>query len=93
VFWDELFVFPFLLMRLPGVARSLLMYRWRRLPRARRAATEAGYRGAMYPWQSGSDGRDETPKMHLNPSSGRWLEDHTDLQRHVGIAVAHNVWQ
>lgn len=93
VFWDELFVFPFLLLRLPRVARSLLMYRWRRLPQARRAAADAGYRGAMYPWQSGSDGRDETQRMHLNPVSGRWLEDHTDLQRHVGIAVAHNVWQ
>lgn len=93
VFWDELFVFPFLLLRLPHVARSLLMYRWRRLPQARRAASDAGYRGAMYPWQSGSDGREETQRMHLNPASGRWLEDHTDLQRHVGIAVAHNVWQ
>ncbi|MFJ3405943.1 glycoside hydrolase family 65 protein [Promicromonospora sp. NPDC090134] len=93
VFWDELFVFPFLLLRLPHVARSLLMYRWRRLPRARQAASDAGYRGAMYPWQSGSDGRDETQRTHLNPVSGRWLEDHTDLQRHVGIAVAHNVWQ
>ncbi|WP_277210689.1 glycoside hydrolase family 65 protein [Isoptericola croceus] len=93
VFWDEMFVFPFLLLRLPHVARSLLMYRWRRLPQARRAASDAGYRGAMYPWQSGSDGRDETQRMHLNPASGRWLEDHTDLQRHVGIAVAHNVWQ
>lgn len=93
VFWDELFVFPFLLLRLPHVARSLLMYRWRRLPQARRAASDAGHRGAMYPWQSGSDGREETQRMHLNPASGRWLEDHTDLQRHVGIAVAHNVWQ
>ena len=47
VFWDELFVFPFLLLRLPHVARSLLMYRWRRMPQARRAASDAGYRGAM----------------------------------------------
>jgi trehalose/maltose hydrolase-like predicted phosphorylase len=93
VFWDELFVFPFLLLRLPQVARSLLMYRWRRLPAARRAASDAGHRGAMYPWQSGSDGRDETQRVHLNPASGRWLEDQTDLERHVGIAVAHNVWQ
>ncbi|MFD7307213.1 glycoside hydrolase family 65 protein [Promicromonospora sp. NPDC059942] len=93
VFWDELFVFPFLLLSFPRVARSLLMYRWRRLPRARQAAADAGYRGAMYPWQSGSDGRDETQRVHLNPASGRWVEDHSHLQRHVGIAVAHNVWQ
>ncbi|MFI9489248.1 glycoside hydrolase family 65 protein [Promicromonospora sp. NPDC052451] len=93
VFWDELFVFPFLLLCLPRVARSLLMYRWRRLPRARTAAEDAGYRGAMYPWQSGSDGRDETQRLHLNPASGRWVEDHSHLQRHVGLAVAHDVWQ
>ncbi|MFI8527618.1 glycoside hydrolase family 65 protein [Promicromonospora sukumoe] len=93
VFWDELFVFPFLLLGFPRVARSLLMYRWRRLPRARRAAADAGYRGAMYPWQSGSDGRDETQRVHLNPVSGRWVDDHSHLQRHVGIAVAHDVWQ
>ncbi|MGW5361919.1 glycoside hydrolase family 65 protein [Actinopolymorpha pittospori] len=93
VFWDELFVFPFLTLRLPEVARALLMYRWRRLPQARRAAWECGYRGAMFPWQSGSDGRDETPRQHLNPRSGRWTPDHSHLQRHVGLAVAYNVWQ
>jgi trehalose/maltose hydrolase-like predicted phosphorylase len=31
--------------------------------------------------------------LHLNPRSGRWLPDHSHLQRHVGIAVAYNVWQ
>ena len=47
----------------------------------------------MYPWQSGSDGREETQELHLNPHSGRWLPDHSRLQRHVGSAVAYNVWQ
>ncbi len=93
VFWDELFVFPFYSLRFPEIAHSLLMYRWRRLPAARRGARAAGHRGAMYPWQSGSDGRDETPTVHLNPRSGRWVPDNSRLQRHVGIAVAHNVWQ
>ena len=31
--------------------------------------------------------------LHLNPLSGRWLPDTTYLQRHVGLAVAYNVWQ
>jgi trehalose/maltose hydrolase-like predicted phosphorylase len=93
VFWDELFVFPILNLRFPEVTRALLRYRHRRLPAARRAAREAGYLGAMYPWQSGSDGREETQRVHLNPRSGRWLPDHSHLQRHVGIAVAYNVWQ
>ncbi len=93
VFWDELFVFPVLHVRSPEVARSLLRYRYRRLPAARRAALAAGYDGAMFPWQSGSDGREETQQIHLNPRSGRWFDDHSHLQRHINIAIAYNVLQ
>ncbi|GGZ19600.1 glycoside hydrolase family 65 protein [Streptomyces poonensis] len=93
VFWDELFVLPYLNLHFPEVSRALLHYRHRRLGRARTAARHAGRRGAMYPWQSGSDGREETQRLHLNPSSGRWLPDHSHLQHHVGSAIAYNVWQ
>ncbi|MGW0198765.1 pyridoxamine 5'-phosphate oxidase family protein [Nonomuraea sp. NPDC003201] len=92
VFWDELFVQPWLALRFPEVSLGLLRYRWRRLPEARAAARSAGYEGAMFPWQSGSDGREETPALHLNPLSGRWLPDRSRLQRHVGLAIAYNVW-
>lgn len=91
IFWDEVFVLPFLNLRLPALSRSLLMYRYRRLEEARHRAAEAGYSGATYPWQSGSDGREETQLLHLNPRSGRWLPDHSSLQRHVDHAVAFNV--
>jgi trehalose/maltose hydrolase-like predicted phosphorylase len=47
----------------------------------------------MYPWQSGSDGREETQIVHLNPKSGRWLPDNTHLQRHVNAAIAYNTWR
>ena len=93
VFWDELFIFPVLNLRLPTITRSLLRYRYRRLLEARRAAKLAGYRGAMYPWQSGSDGREESPELHLNPRSGRWRPDPSHRAYHIGIAVAYNVWQ
>ena len=93
IFWDELFIFPFFTFRLPELTRALLLYRYRRLPQARIAARQAGYQGAMYPWQSGSDGREESQVVHLNPSSGRWIPDHSALQRHVNIAIAYNVWQ
>ncbi|MZF86012.1 glycoside hydrolase family 65 protein [Streptomyces sp. SID5643] len=93
VFWDELFVLPYLNLHFPEVSRALLNYRYRRLPRACRAAAATGRAGAMYPWQSGSDGREETQVWHLNPHSGRWLPDHSRLQHHVGSAVAYNVWQ
>ncbi|MFD5813846.1 glycoside hydrolase family 65 protein [Streptomyces sp. NPDC127038] len=93
VFWDELFVLPYLNLHFPEVSRSLLTYRHRRLERALRAARDSGRTGAMYPWQSGSDGREETQELHLNPRSGRWLPDHSRLQHHVGSAIAYNVWQ
>ncbi|MDN3293832.1 glycosyl hydrolase family 65 protein [Streptomyces ficellus] len=93
VFWDELFVLPYLNLHFPEVSRALLTYRHRRLERARFTALDAGCTGAMYPWQSGSDGREETQLLHLNPRSGRWLPDHSHLQYHVGSAIAYNVWQ
>jgi alpha,alpha-trehalase len=93
IFWDELFVFPVLTLRMPALTRALLRYRHRRLPAARRAARAAGHEGAMYPWQSGSDGREESQQLHLNPLSGRWNPDATYRQRHVGLAVAYTMWQ
>jgi alpha,alpha-trehalase len=92
ILWDELFVFPFLNLRIPEVTRALLQYRYYRLDEARWLARQAGYRGAMYPWQSGSNGREESQRIHLNPLSGRWIPDNSSLQRHVNIAVAYNVW-
>ncbi|WP_035844213.1 glycoside hydrolase family 65 protein [Kitasatospora azatica] len=93
VFWDELFVLRLLNLRFPELARAVLDHRRRRLDAARQAAREAGLCGAMYPWQSASDGREESQQLHLNPLSGRWRPDRSHLQRHVGSAVAYNVWQ
>jgi trehalose-phosphatase len=93
VFWDELYVYPFLNFRLPEITRSLLLYRYRRLDEARAAAADAGCRGAMFPWQSGSDGHEETQVVHLNPLSGRWEPDLSRNQRHVNAAIFYNVWQ
>jgi trehalose/maltose hydrolase-like predicted phosphorylase len=93
VFWDELYVFPYLNFRLPDVTRALLLYRYRRLAEARAAAREAGYRGAMFPWQSGSDGTEETQVVHLNPLSGQWDPDNSHLQRHVNASIFYNIWQ
>ena len=93
IFWDELFIFPYLNFQRPWLAEALLQYRYARLGAARAAAREAGFEGAMFPWQSGSNGREETQRLHLNPKSGRWLPDRSHLQRHVNIAIAYNVWQ
>jgi trehalose/maltose hydrolase-like predicted phosphorylase len=92
VFWDELYVYPFLNFRFPEITRALLMYRFRRLGQARADAHDAGYEGAMFPWQSGSDGKEETQVVHLNPLSGRWEPDLSHNQRHVNAAIFYNVW-
>lgn len=92
IFWDELYIYPFLNFRLPEITRSFLMYRYRRLDEARAAASEAGYRGAMYPWQSGSDGTEETQTVHLNPNSGKWDPDLSHNQRHVNAAIFYNIY-
>jgi trehalose/maltose hydrolase-like predicted phosphorylase len=93
VFWDELFVFPVLDFRFPELTRSLLKYRYNRLRAARRAAEEAGYQGAMFPWQSGSSGREESQTLHLNPRSGNWVPDNTHLQRHINVAIPYSIWK
>ena len=93
IFWDELYIFPFLNYNIPELTHSLLRYRYRRLDEARVGAAEAGYKGAMFPWQSGTNGREETQSVHLNPKSGRWLPDLSRNQRHVNIAISYNVYQ
>jgi len=92
VFWDEIYAFPFFNARLPEITRGLLMYRYRRIGEARAAARDAGFRGAMFPWQSGSEGTEETQRRHLNPLSGRWEPDLSRRQRHVNAAIFYNIW-
>ncbi len=92
IFWDELFIMPFYTLRFPDIAKSHLMYRYRRLETARNLAREAGYRGAMYPWQSADTGGPESQDLHYNPKSGEWDPDLSHLQRHVSISIAYDVY-
>lgn len=92
IFWDEIFILPFYILHFPETAKQLLMYRYNRLDKAKENAQNSNYEGAMYPWQSGLDGSEDTQKLHLNPLSGEWGEDHSILQRHVSLAIAYNIW-
>ncbi len=66
VFWDtELWMYPPLLMLQPGIAKSLMEYRYERLEEARRKAFAHGYDGAMYPWESDDTGQEATPVWAL----------------------------
>lgn len=91
IFWDEMFIFPFLTYRFPTIARSLLLYRHRRLNAARSLAKKGGYKGALYPWRSASSGREETPLLQYNLYSEHWMEDYTYLQHHIGGIIAYSI--
>ncbi|MBA2653443.1 MAG: trehalose-phosphatase [Gammaproteobacteria bacterium] len=93
IFWDELFIMPFYTFYFPEMARSLLLYRYRRLNMARLLARNSGYKGAMYPWQSASNGDEVTQPIHLNPRSNEWLPDYSHYQRHVNAAIVYNIWR
>jgi beta-phosphoglucomutase family hydrolase len=93
IFWDEIFILPFFNRHFPDISKALLMYRYRRLDAAREYARENGYKGAMFPWQTADDGREDTQVVHFNPKSDTWGPDLSRLQRHVSIAVFYNVWR
>ena len=64
VFWDaDVFVLPAVVAMRPQSARAMLEYRLRRLPAARRLAASRGCAGARFPWESGRDGDDVTPRL------------------------------
>jgi trehalose/maltose hydrolase-like predicted phosphorylase len=66
VFWDtELWMYPPLLVMQPGIARSLLEYRFNRLDAAKQNAFAHGYKGAMFPWESSDQGSEDTPVWAL----------------------------
>ena len=93
IFWDEVFAMSFFDLHTPEISKALFLYRYGRLPEARKYAEKNGYKGAMFPWQSGSTGIEETQTIHLNPMSGKWGPDHSRIQRHISFAIAYNVWQ
>ena len=66
VFWDtELWMYPPLLVLKPEIAKSLLEYRFQRLAAAKQNAFSHGFKGAMFPWESASEGQEATPVWAL----------------------------
>jgi kojibiose phosphorylase len=94
VFWDtEIFVVPFFSLTQPHIARNLLNYRYRNLPGARRKAQEAGFEGALFPWESAGTGDEVTPRWvpGANGESIRiWCGD---IELHIATDVAYAAWQ
>ena len=62
IFWDtEIFLMPFYLFNFPEVAKNMLLYRYKRLHKARWLARKEGFKGAKFPWESADTGEEETP--------------------------------
>jgi trehalose/maltose hydrolase-like predicted phosphorylase len=84
VFWDtEIWMYPPLLAMQPGIAESLMEYRYERLGAARQNAFAHGYDGAMYPWESSADGSEDTPFWALTGP----------FQHHITGDVAWAAWK
>jgi alpha,alpha-trehalase len=93
IFWDGIFAMALYDLHLPEISENLILYRYRRLDWARKYARKIKAKGAMFPWQSGSTGEEETQVVHLNPLSGEWGPDYSCNQRHISLAIAYNVWR
>lgn len=95
VFWDtEIFVLPFFTFVLPAQAARLLEYRYRTLDGAREKARSAGYRGAMFAWESALTGRETTPTLGaVDIVSGRHIRIWSgDIEQHISVDVPYAVW-
>ncbi len=88
VFWDtEIFILPFVLHKNPNEAKSLLLYRYHRLEKAREKARKNGYKGALFPWESAFSGDEETPLFAaINIQTGKRQKVASALAEHHIVA-------
>lgn len=92
IFWDEIFVVPYYAANDPQTARDILKYRIKRIDAAKKNAMLDGETGAMFPWQSGMYGDEQSQFIHLNTVNNEWEPDNSRLQRHVSLTIAYNIW-
>ncbi len=83
IFWDaSIWMLPPLLVLHPELVRSMLNYRFNRLPAAKEKAKALGYQGAMFPWESAATGQEETPVWALTGQ----------FEQHITADVAIACW-
>jgi kojibiose phosphorylase len=96
IFWDtEIFILPFFIFTQPAIARNLLTYRYRTLNGARRKASDSGYKGAMFAWESAATGDEVTPlwSMPNDPYAKAVRIWCRDREIHLSADIAYAVWQ
>jgi len=92
IFWDaDIFILPFFIYNNPAVAKNMLLYRYNRLPAARKNALKCGFRGAQFAWESADTGEETTPSWH-KLSDGSIIKIYTgQLEHHIVCDVAYAV--
>lgn len=87
VFWDaDTWMFPALLAQHPDLAAGIDAYREARLGAAETHASQTGYSGARYPWESALDGTEQIPPPTSLFSEGLY-------EQHITADVALAQWQ
>ncbi|MFJ8671472.1 discoidin domain-containing protein [Streptomyces sp. NPDC093589] len=87
IFWDaETWMYPGLLSSHPGLAKSIVDYRYKTRAGARTNAKKLGYDGLFYPWTSGSKG-DLWNECHS------WDPPHCKTQNHLMGDISLATWQ
>ncbi|HEY3355747.1 MAG TPA: glycosyl hydrolase family 65 protein [Polyangia bacterium] len=93
VFWDtEVYMLPFYTFTHPRAARALLMYRYHTLAGARHKASQLGYRGALYAWESADSGEEVTPSWVVGPDGNVIRVLSGEQEHHISSAVAYGAW-
>ena len=95
-FWDtEMFLMPYYLLTDPAAAKTLLGYRWRSLPGAFKKASENGYQGAMFPWESAWLDDGEVTPLYCGADivTGKSSPVLTGMiEQHISADIAWGVW-
>ena len=87
IFWDaETWMYPSLLAQHPDLAAAMDAYRFNRLPEAQQHATETGFAGARFPWESALDGTEQIPPPVSVNSEGLY-------EQHITADIALAQWQ
>jgi len=94
IFWDaEIFIMPFYLLNLPNIAKNMLLYRYRRLERARLLAKNEGFKGVKFPWESAYTGDEETPEW-ARDIDGTIIKIHTHkFEHHITSDIAYAIYK
>ncbi len=96
VFWDtEIFMLPFFTYTFPALARNLLQYRCHTLDGARRKASQYGYRGAFFAWESQESGDDACTLFNIHDVlTNRPIRTYfRDKQIHISADIVYALWQ